>query len=246
MRINLHEDPSVIGIASDLGIDEFSVVGRLHRLWGWANANLIDGQAPNISSAWLDRAVQLEGFAGAMERHGWLISESQGQRGVSFPKFTEWNGKSAKSRLLNTRRKKQGRTDVPFGSGQKEDNSETTEEKRREEKKKKNIPPVVPPGGGTDHKSGQKSKRCPEDLELTPQRLKFAEGEGLETADALREWQRMQDHQFRNAHSDWDAVWRNWVRTAVDRSGKNGRARGSPVTAGQRGAENIRQFLQED
>ena len=37
MRVDLNEDPAVVGMAIALDTDEHSVVGRLHKLWSWAD-----------------------------------------------------------------------------------------------------------------------------------------------------------------------------------------------------------------
>lgn len=134
MRNDLAEDPAVIGIAARLGMDEFAVVGRLHHLWGWADRQSRDGHAANVTSAWLDRYVQCDGFASAMATVGWLVI---GEDGITIPKFDRHNGKSAKTRALATGRKQKQREKVtpevtPMSRSER-DESVTREEKRREE-----------------------------------------------------------------------------------------------------------------
>jgi len=72
MQTDLSEDPIVIAIAARLHIDEFSVVGRLHRIWSWADRHLEDGLALGITPDWIDQFVRLEGFSNALLDVGWL------------------------------------------------------------------------------------------------------------------------------------------------------------------------------
>jgi hypothetical protein len=73
MSTDLSEDPIVIAIAARLHIDEFSVVGRLHRIWSWADRHLADGLALGITTEWIDQYVRLEGFSIALLETGWLV-----------------------------------------------------------------------------------------------------------------------------------------------------------------------------
>jgi hypothetical protein len=139
MRINLAFDPAVIAISARLGLDEYSVVGRLHRLWGWANDNLTDGHAKGVTPSWVDTFVGIPGFAVAMAEAGWLTLRSGA---VSFPNFDRWNSQGAKQRILATRRKANER--VAKASRPQRDKNATKEEKRIEEKD-----PPNPPAGGT-------------------------------------------------------------------------------------------------
>lgn len=45
MRVDLADDPAVIQIAAMLGIDEYGVIGRLLKVWSWANSQTTDGNA---------------------------------------------------------------------------------------------------------------------------------------------------------------------------------------------------------
>lgn len=137
MRFGLQDDPAVIGIAAMTGLDEYAVVGRLHKLWSWADQQSRDGHAPNVTEVWVDRHVGRDGFALAMAKEGWLLI---GKDGVSIPNFDRHNGKSAKKRALAADRKATQR------SGQKS-RSEGDKNVTREEKRRINNPPTpfVPP-----------------------------------------------------------------------------------------------------
>jgi 5-methylcytosine-specific restriction endonuclease McrA len=106
MRQDLRDDPAVIFIATQIDSDEDSVVGKLHRLWCWADKHTTDGTAPAITPSWVDRYVGKSGFAAAMVDAGWL---SFSDSGITFPDFSKHNGQSAKSRAEATTRQRLSR-----------------------------------------------------------------------------------------------------------------------------------------
>lgn len=129
MRCNLDTDPAVVRIASGLEADRFSVVGRLHKIWAWANEHLTDGQDVPITTAFLDQLVDCSGFAEAMRSVGWLSGRDGN---LCFPSFSRHNGASAKARALDADRKKSARKTSDKCPG--DNRTETGPEKRREEK----------------------------------------------------------------------------------------------------------------
>jgi hypothetical protein len=141
MRVDLSDDPAVIGMACALDCTEYEVVGRLHKVWSWADRHTEDGHAPSVTRAWLDRYVERDGFADAMVTAGWLALD---ESGISFPRFERHNGQSAKKRGLAADRKRKQRHSVTPESREESrterDAGVTREEKRREE--------IVPPSEG--------------------------------------------------------------------------------------------------
>lgn len=137
MRIDLEDDPDVIAIADETGLPTDHVVGKLHRLWAWANKHLSDGRIlvrsasascpPDVQGLSLvDRRVGAEGFAAAMVSVGWLEVRDGI---VAIPNWDTWNSKSAKRRLLDTRRKQENRSaNCPH-----DERTKTGLQKRREE-----------------------------------------------------------------------------------------------------------------
>lgn len=100
IRTDLHEDPAVIGIALAVNLDEFSVVGRLIRLWSWASHQTQDGFIPFVTPEKVDQIVQRRGFSQATADVGWLLFSA---KGLTIPNFSRWMGQSAKRRLVNNR-----------------------------------------------------------------------------------------------------------------------------------------------
>ena len=127
MRVTLGTDPAVIGIATALNIHDDSVIGKLFKLWAWANQHSNDGLNVPISLKWLDEYLDAPGFCSALSEAGWLVLDDNS---ISFPNFDRHNSSSAKKRAENTLRQQVSRQSVT----QKCDKSVTREEKRREEK----------------------------------------------------------------------------------------------------------------
>ncbi|MGE0289074.1 MAG: hypothetical protein AB7I42_22890 [Bradyrhizobium sp.] len=90
------------------------------------------------------------------------------------------------------------------------------------------------------------SRRVPVDFTLTADLEAFATERGFDAETVEAELGKFRDHEFKAAHSDWPAVWRNWVRNAAtyrQRDGARGYAqpaRGSATTAAGRTMEAIR------
>lgn len=130
IRIDLADEPEVIAIGDDLGVDYDLVVGKLVKLWGWANRITTDGNAGRVTQKWVDGRVGVPGFAKAMSEVGWLTITSTG---VEFPRFDVWNSQGAKQRVLGAKRAAKCRQNQPQKSN---DTGVTkalpTEEKRRD------------------------------------------------------------------------------------------------------------------
>jgi len=138
MRLDLPEDPAVIGIADRLGLDVLDVVGRLYAVWRWFDQQTTDGQMFNLTTVRLlseiDQRARQSGFGKAMREEGWL--EDHG-----IPKFDRWMSMSAKKRLRNSRDQaaSRARRRVRETSSEKPDKNLTRVEKSRVEKSKENT-----------------------------------------------------------------------------------------------------------
>lgn len=123
MRTDLAGDPAVIRIRRATGLDADAVVGKLHRLWSWADAHTADGFAAGLDAEWVDEFAGCQGFAAAMIAAGWLAADDAG---VRFANFDRHNGQPAKVRALRKNRMERMR-----GAARA---TEAPPEKRREEK----------------------------------------------------------------------------------------------------------------
>lgn len=108
------DKPEVVAMAARLRMsDPDTVVGKLVRLWAWADANSVDGHEISITRAFVDRLTACKGFAAAMESVGWLEGADML---LSFPGFSRHNGDSAKKRAGEARKKQNqrgGKKDKP-------------------------------------------------------------------------------------------------------------------------------------
>lgn len=105
------DKPEVFQIAETLGIDPDAVVGKLVRLWIWADQQTYEGDAGSVTLTQLDRITNAQGFGNAMLLSGWLV---QDDRGLVFPRFERHNGQTAKSRALSARRMRDHRAKKPL------------------------------------------------------------------------------------------------------------------------------------
>lgn len=95
------DKPEVVKLAGILGIDQDAVVGKLLRLWIWADQQSVSGNAITVTNSFLDRLVFCPGFAAGLVKVGWL----NGREGLlSIPNFDRHNGQTAKNRANTNRR----------------------------------------------------------------------------------------------------------------------------------------------
>lgn len=156
MRIDLTKDPAVIRIAEATGLDAFGVIGRLHHLWSWANAHLVDGNAPGVTDRWVDRELERDGFARAMADVGWLLLKTGG---ISFPNFDRWNSRGAKARLASNRRVAKHRSGAGNARSVTSALPKPLPEKRREEKREIHHHRLPAVASASPHQSRESSRR---------------------------------------------------------------------------------------
>ena len=223
MRTALANDPSVIAMAGALNVDEFEVVGMLHHLWSWADAQSRDGHVPGVTKKWIDRYVHRDGFANAMCAAGWLVVDDSG---IEFPHFERHNGKPAKDRALAGERQRKKRasvtppvTDESRGG---RDNTVTREEKRREESKELGGNAAPPPADVVPKSTKTKRKTAlPDEFPITAEMIVWA-NERAPAAVLTLETEKFLNH-FRakgETRADWLASWRNWMLNAQTYAGR--------------------------
>lgn len=101
VEVSTPDKPEICAIASRLRLDEDAVVGKLIRLWSWAELNRVNPNALNVTKEFLDKLVSKKGFSEAMILSGWLGME--GER-LFFPNFGKHNGEDSKVRGLTAKR----------------------------------------------------------------------------------------------------------------------------------------------
>lgn len=99
------DKPEIYHLAERLSLDPDAVLGKLIRLWVWADLQTIDGNANcnavSVTKNAIDRITFATGFADALISVGWL-TESDGK--LSIPNFERHNGESSKKRALTNKR----------------------------------------------------------------------------------------------------------------------------------------------
>jgi hypothetical protein len=131
------DKPEVFTMADALGIDPDAVVGKLIRVWIWADQQTRDGNAPSVTLSLLNRISGVSGFADSMITVGWLRKT---EAGIEFHNFERHNGETAKTRAMTAKRVQKHRADKTEEVKRKRNGDSVTEalpEKRREEKKEK-------------------------------------------------------------------------------------------------------------
>lgn len=128
MRTNLQRNPRVLRIASALNADRLRVIGGLHAVWSLADEQTEDGRLDAYSFQTIDEMIGWSGFCKALNDVDWI---HQDERGVTFPRFDEHNGASAKRRAQEADRKRSARASAKASASQ-ADKKRTREEKRRD------------------------------------------------------------------------------------------------------------------
>jgi hypothetical protein len=104
MRMDLKDHPKVVRIMSATDSDKFRVIGGLHEVWSTFDRHSDDGVLPGYTPRMMDYVVGYEGIAQAMIDVGWLVHDEA--VGLVMPEFHEHNGKSAKRRAEDSKRKR--------------------------------------------------------------------------------------------------------------------------------------------
>lgn len=155
---NTPEKPEVFTITVAMGWDDPDLaVGKLLKVWRWFDQQTIDGNAPSVTLALLDRISGVSGFAKAMCDVGWLASDGAGLR---LPNFDRHNGKTAKDRCLTAKRVAKHKTNATTNAAIVSP-ALPKEEKRREEtdQGKDKSDPAAPDAQDGDDKGESAEKR---------------------------------------------------------------------------------------
>ena len=103
------DKPEIHEMADTLGIDADSVLGKLIRIWIWADSQTQNGNAPRVTFSLLDRVASVAGFAQALVNVGWLTRD---ETGIRFSNFDRHNGETAKTRANSAKRTAKHRASV--------------------------------------------------------------------------------------------------------------------------------------
>lgn len=238
VEVTTPDKPEVIQIAATLGIDQDTVVGKLLRVWIWADQQTVNGNAVSVTKAFLDRITAIAGFADAMQKAGWLAFHDSL---LLFPNFDRHNGKTAKKRALiaaRVRKLRENRNaDVTPPELQKEARSSLLSSSSGSLKEEG--------GGAGGETKPAKPKRVKTPLaDDSIPKEKFDEmAADPELAAGDLAWMRrqyacMRDHFDGEGKKNWTATFRNWLRRARfqynDAPNQTARAGGKAETSYER------------
>lgn len=239
MRTDLPDDPAVISMSSRLRLCEDTIVGKLHRLWSWADRHTADGRVPGIGAPWVDKFVGAKGFASAMESVGWLLC---GDGYIEFPAFDNHNGESAKRRAENTlrARKSRGHRDASKSAEQKSvtqpshnlrDKSASTGQNRTEQDRREETKVNLRSDQSINPTSSQPSDKAPVSDQSDRKEIKPTEDEIAERSHYAAELFKLAGY----GGSDGEIFWRvamligrgvsqQWAVSAANGAGINGKS----------------------
>lgn len=106
IEVSTPDKPEICAIATKLRIDSDAVVGKLVRLWSWAELNGAKPNDLNVTKEFLDKLCGRKGFTEAVIQAGWLLESGDK---LAFPNFDRHNGNASKVRGLTARRVEQHR-----------------------------------------------------------------------------------------------------------------------------------------
>ncbi|HHT0405458.1 TPA: DNA replication domain protein [Raoultella ornithinolytica] len=135
------DKPEIFQIAEILNIDPDAVLGKLVRIWAWADQQTVDGNAGSVTKGVLDRIAFITGFADALIAVGWLAYDGNK---LILPNFERHNGESSKKRALTNRRVAAHRKNETHKVTQPALQKALPEEEEEEEVKELKDPPNPP------------------------------------------------------------------------------------------------------
>lgn len=186
MRIELQTHPKIVRILSATKADKFRVIGGLHAVWSVFDAHCEDGILRGYTPETLDHIIGWSGFAEAMVMVGWL--EFDGKETLKCPEFIEHNGKSAKRRAEDSKRKRQSRScpqNVRDVSASGADKMRTREDKREDKYKPVLLPDWIPIDAWNGWVSARKKKPTARAIELAVKKLDGFRNRGIDVAAVL-------------------------------------------------------------
>ena len=191
------DKPEVHLMAESLCIDPDAVVGKLIRVWIWADQQTLDGNATGVTRSLLDRVTGVTGFADALISCGWLAKIDGG---FVFTNFGNHNGETAKKRALTAKRVSKHRNAASVTSAL------PREEKRREE--------IKDLKDSAAKKQAAKRSKISESFLPSEAHREFAGQQGVSVIDELPKF--IDYHRAKGSlMASWDAAFRTWLRNAA-------------------------------
>ncbi len=87
VEANLGTHPKVVAMALALDLDPDFIVGRRHRLCGYADSHTSNGILKDLTENGLDSFVNLDSFARELSRIGWIRPRASGVKDHVHPRL---------------------------------------------------------------------------------------------------------------------------------------------------------------
>ena len=230
MRCGIADCPQVIHMARRLGKEPDLIVGKLHRVWAYADRNIgaaDDGTLRFLDAGWLDDLVAVEGFANAMRAVGWLDWPENGSE-LTFPNYESHNGPTAKKRAQAAGRaaKYRGKTESNQGCNasvtQVRDGSVTGNQKGVTLKAHQNrIEENRIENAITEKKQKRASPKIslPDGFQVTAEHLKYGESKGIPGPVVRAEMEKFlayHDAKGDSRYANWNRAFQGWLLRAKE------------------------------
>lgn len=221
------DKPEVYQLSEFLGIDPDMVLGKLFRIWCWADQHTTNGNAGSVTKTLLDRVAFQSGFADALLSVGWLKNVDGA---LVFPNFERHNGESSKKRALTNRRvaehrkvKRDGNANCNAGSVTNEEQKALPEVEEEEYKTYKDLPSDNSdelPGQAEQDKTAAFLAKYPEAVGgcYTPSGSKWGSAQDRECAQWIYDRVLMVNSAAKEPN--WPA-WSNDIRLMRQADGRN-------------------------
>ena len=210
IRTDLHEDPAVICISTELSKTENEVVGMLVKFWSWLDRQSYKCYIENITSVWIDKYVCCQGFANLLIKVGWLeVLED----GISIPNYDRHMSTSAKKRATAQKYMKSVRN-----KNKQMLEKRTTKEQPEKRREEKSI--NLSPKGDVEFKKSDLNLKNKEPGNGNKNRLNYAEffSAWNQLPEPIPHVQRMSDKRKKKLRTRMADSWwcDNW-RKALDK-----------------------------
>lgn len=219
MRMDLQTHPKIVRIMSATGSDKFRVIGGLHAVWCIFDQHSDNGKLQGYSPEMMDSVIGWTGLADALIAVGWLSFDAET---LVMPEFDSHNGKSAKRRADDTKRKRESRIcpqDVRKVSADESEKSVTREEKRREDKIHNANPEGSAPVTEIMELFNKSFPELPQVTKISEKRRQLVKRRWIENKDmqTLEDWERFfnyigkSDFLMGRTPKPWHGLCFDWI-----------------------------------
>lgn len=198
MRTNLRRHPKIVRMVSALHADRLRVIGGLFAVWSVFDEHSVDGILPGYTFDAMDSEIGFPGFCDAMAAIGWLVQDDES---LAMARPEEHNGRSAKRRATEAKRKENARILSASDADKKRTKSGLEEEEEKRRAKESETDVSAPADEPSPSEPDKPKRRRNEKLTLKAWLTALPDDEEpIRDDDPIFEWARLQ-----GVPADW--VW---------------------------------------